>query len=334
MNKVSSVTFQYVLKAIEMKTNISILEMLEFADIKPEQLESHKSGIESQKLSQIFQYCMQKSGNDHLALDIGQSISYHSLGILGYLLLNTTTLKQMIEKFNYYQKLVSRHLKFHFSEDEVYYKFAIYINENRYIPVPSFHAVVHLSAIVNILTQILGQKVTPDMTHFTQDVIKNDERYREFFGSNIKYNQNENIIFFDKSKLDIPVNNSNPSMLAYFEAQADKILDELENSSWYSKVEKEILKNIGDNVITIEFVASNLGLSVRTLQNYLKSESKKFSEALMNVRKHLANHYMKNTNIDDTTISILLGYSEVSAFYRAYKNWNNCTPKERRLNKK
>ncbi|MFT7004551.1 MAG: AraC-like DNA-binding protein, partial [Sulfurimonas sp.] len=122
--------------------------------------------------------------------------------------------------------------------------------------------------------------------------------------------------------------NANPAMLEYFEAQANVILSQIENISWYNKVEKEILNNIGDKEITIELIASNLNLGPRTLQNYLKTESKTFSTALCTVRNRLAKHYILNTNLDDITISILLGYSEVSSFYRAYKKWNGFTPKE------
>ena len=43
---------------------------------------------------------MEKTNNPTLALDLGQSIPYQSLGILGYLLLNAADLKDMIEKFH------------------------------------------------------------------------------------------------------------------------------------------------------------------------------------------------------------------------------------------
>lgn len=146
-----------------------------------------------------------------MAFDIGQSVSYHSLGLLGYLLLNTQTLKQMIEKFSHYQKLVGGYLKFHFAEDETYYTFAIYINENPYIPVPSFHAQVHLSAILSILTQILGQQVKPHKTYLVEEKAEIIEPYIHLFGENIEFNKQENAILFKKDELNIPVKNSNPS---------------------------------------------------------------------------------------------------------------------------
>ena len=117
-------------------------------------------------------------------------------------------------------------------------------------------------------------------------------------------------------------------ILNWFENEAKKIFDELENKSWYAKVEKEILKNIGEKEVTIDLISSNLGTTPRTLQNYLKAENKTFRDALNKIRQKLAQHYRENTKMDLGTISILLGYSEASSFFRAYKKWNKKTPKQ------
>ncbi|TLP41078.1 AraC family transcriptional regulator [Arcobacter arenosus] len=329
MAEISSLTFHYVLKSLEKITSIKVDEMLQLADIPSEVISCHENKIDSKKLSSIFRYCAKKSNNPYLALHIGQATSYQSLGILGYLLLNTKNLKQIIEKFNTYQKLISGHFKFYFNDDGTYYKLAIYINENPMIPVPNFHAQVHLSSIVSILSQILGEKVFPDYTCFSQKAEENLEEYIKIFGNNISFEKQENAIFFKKDRLNIPVKNSNSSMLEYFENQANKILDEQKQESWYFKVEKEILKNIGVNEITIELIGKNLNLSPRTLQNYLKAESKTFRKALDSIRQKLANHYIKNTKMDLGTISIFLGYSEPSSFFRAYRRWYNTTPKQK-----
>lgn len=326
LQRISTITFEYVLKALTAKTKLSMHEMLAFVNLKEEDLENNPKGIESHKLSDIFRYCIENTQNKTLALDIGQSISYHSLGLLGYLLLNTQTLKEMIEKFAHYQQLVGGYLKFHFSEDEHSYKFTIFINENPYIPVPSYHAEVHLSAIVSILTQILGQQVVPSQTFFSQEKVQDLTAYHKLFGENIFFNKDENSILFNKNELNIPVKNSNPSMLGYFENQANAILQDLNQTSYYGKVKTIILKNIGEHDINIEFVASQMQLSVRTLQNYLKSEKKNFRDAFTAVRMQLADHYLKTTKMDYSSIAFLLGYSEASSFFRAYKKWTNKTP--------
>ncbi|MGB5917956.1 AraC family transcriptional regulator ligand-binding domain-containing protein [Arcobacter sp.] len=327
MAKVSSITFHYVIKALEKNSLITIDEMLEQVDLSKEILLKENVQIESSKLSDIFNYCIKKSGDNTLSLKIGSSITYHSLGILGYLLLNAKNLKDVIEKFDNYQKLISGFMKFNLSKDEEYYKMAIYINENPMILVPKYHAEVHLSAIMAILNQLIGYKITPDLTFFSAHSLDDIEKYNDIFGKNIVLNKNENAILFKKSNLNIEINNSNPLMLEYFETQANRILETMAVSTWYSKVKREVLKNIGEHDISIEFISKRLNVSTRTLQYNLKAENKKFRDALLSVKMQLANHYIKNTKMDFGSIAILLGYKESSSFFRAYKKYYKQTPR-------
>ena len=54
MAEVSSVTFHYVLKALEKTTNISIQKMLNVVDLSSEVLSKHDGKIDSKKLSFIL----------------------------------------------------------------------------------------------------------------------------------------------------------------------------------------------------------------------------------------------------------------------------------------
>jgi AraC-like DNA-binding protein len=328
MAKISSVTFHFILKALERSSSISIEDMLIHGDLSKEVFVKQDTQINSEKLSEIFKFCMEKSGDYTLALKIGSSITYHSLGVLGYLMLNANNLKEVVEKFDYYQKLISGFIKFYLTKNEKYYKIAIYINENPMIPVPSYHAEVHLSAILTILNQIIGKTIIPDLTYFTSDSMVDKDEYKKIFGENIILHKSENAIFFETDKLNITVNNSNPIMLEYFEAQANKIIEDMRITSWYAKVKREILKNIGESEISIDFIAEKFDISTRTLQYHLKNENKRFRDALLSVRMQLANHYIKNTKMDFSSIAFFLGYSESSSFFRAYKKYYKNTPKK------
>ena len=62
MAKISSVTFHFVLKALEKNSLISIDEMLKYADLPKEVLLEPHRQIDSAKLSEIFRFCMEKTG--------------------------------------------------------------------------------------------------------------------------------------------------------------------------------------------------------------------------------------------------------------------------------
>jgi AraC-like DNA-binding protein len=72
-----------------------------------------------------------------------------------------------------------------------------------------------------------------------------------------------------------------------------------------------------------------MSMSVRTLQVYLKEEGQNFSDLLNDTRQRLAKKYLReNQSIED--IAYMLGFSDTSAFRKAFKKWSDLTPKEYR----
>lgn len=71
-----------------------------------------------------------------------------------------------------------------------------------------------------------------------------------------------------------------------------------------------------------------MGYSARTLQRRLSDSSSSFKNLLDSVRLTHANQYFKNTRYSLTEISILLGYSNLSAFIRAYHRWHGTSPRD------
>jgi len=96
------------------------------------------------------------------------------------------------------------------------------------------------------------------------------------------------------------------------------------------KVKKELLSTIPLR-IRMDEVASNMNMGERTLQRRLKSEGTTFKHILSEIRLKLARKMLlENEAISD--VAYLLGFSEPSAFIRAFKSWTQNTPKQFQLN--
>ena len=79
----------------------------------------------------------------------------------------------------------------------------------------------------------------------------------------------------------------------------------------------------------VDRVAKRLGLTARSLQRRLKDEGSSFNGVREQVRKDLSRRYLDD-NLSIAEISFLLGFSEPSAFFRAFKRWTGQTPIEAR----
>jgi AraC-like DNA-binding protein len=81
---------------------------------------------------------------------------------------------------------------------------------------------------------------------------------------------------------------------------------------------------------TLTQVARKIALSPRTLQRRLKDYGTDFKRLVDDTRRRFSLNYLKNPEHTFTEIAYLLGYSEASAFNRAFKRWTGATPSDYR----
>lgn len=94
-------------------------------------------------------------------------------------------------------------------------------------------------------------------------------------------------------------------------------------------VTKIIPARLDDEKLSIEKVAKEMAVSVRTLQHRLEAEGVVFSDLLRDICQQLAEQYLRQ-NYTVEQITCLLGFSEPSVFRKAFKKWSGVTPREYR----
>ncbi|HUU33672.1 MAG TPA: AraC family transcriptional regulator ligand-binding domain-containing protein [Vicinamibacterales bacterium] len=92
------------------------------------------------------------------------------------------------------------------------------------------------------------------------------------------------------------------------------------------RVRAEVLQRVRIGVPAVEEVARGLGLGVRTLQRQLRLEGVSFADLVDAVRSNLAREYLADERVSIAEMSYLLGFSEPSAFSRAFRRWTGQSP--------
>ena len=77
-------------------------------------------------------------------------------------------------------------------------------------------------------------------------------------------------------------------------------------------------------------IASQLGVSTRTLQRRLQDEGQSFQGLLNQTREKLASHYLTHSSLSGAEISFLLGFEDPNSFFRAFHQWTGATPEAAR----
>jgi len=91
-----------------------------------------------------------------------------------------------------------------------------------------------------------------------------------------------------------------------------------------------VLELLPSGEVTLTRVADRLAISKRTLERRLAKQDCRFVDLVRDSRRDMASHYLRQTALSTTEISLLLGYQEINSFYRAFKDWHGCAPQEYR----
>jgi AraC-like DNA-binding protein len=113
------------------------------------------------------------------------------------------------------------------------------------------------------------------------------------------------------------------------EAHAARLLEGLESARITStQVSRLVVEELEGGEPTLARIASRLALSPRTLQRRLADEQTTFADVLDETRRHMAQAYVQDRGLALTEVAYLLGFSEQSAFTRAFQRWWGMPPRQ------
>lgn len=276
-------------------------------------------------------YCIQEkalyvTGDTFFGLHLGESVEAGNWSILGYIVMNCSTLSGALERMCRYEEVVGNFVQTSLSvgKGEATLSFDIKMPDSKNIR-HCYEASV--SSVVNMIRAITGKEIKLRSVTFQHDAPENRREHDRILGSSALFGQVETTIVFDRKDLETPIAMHNPGLLELFEQHAKNLIDLANSENYYTrKVNALILKWLADGTPGIDRVAKELSLSVRSLQTKLNEEGVTFRKLLENIRKELSTGYLKDRHFSIDDITYLLGFSEPSIFRKTFKKWTGVTP--------
>ena len=167
----------------------------------------------------------------------------------------------------------------------------------------------------------------PRAVSFSHAAPSSDQEYRRVFRARVEFGARENAVEFERALLELPLVAADPDLLEVLEPQIEDFLARVPHRQRFSVRAREAVRSAlqgGD--ATLDAAARALGLSPRTLQRRLREEDTSHREVLEEVRAELASLYLADLELSLDQVAARLGFSEPSAFHRAFRRWTGTTP--------
>ncbi|WP_281199451.1 AraC family transcriptional regulator [Acinetobacter johnsonii] len=266
-----------------------------------------------------------------LGLEIAKYVQPKHLGILGYIALSCENLGEALTRYHDFHRLI-------------YDGSSLYVaveGENLcfgWVEMPielttQLSNEVAMALIIQFMKPFVAHDdIQLSEVHFTHPVPKNTALYEQYFNCKVRFSQSRPMMMIPLSELSMPFQQGDQTLQKLLLQQAEALLEKLPNSTHIDqRLQHAILTGLQKNQYQIEHIARQLNFSVRQLQRYLQQQGTTYQQRMQEVRRILAEQYLRDPHLSLQEIALLLSYSEQSAFQRAFKHWTQVTPQQWRI---
>ena len=297
--------------------------------LKLTNLEDADERIPFEQYMNLGRMAPEVTNTPEIGLILGQKARFQDIGVVFQLAHNCRTVRESLLQTVRYSSLGNEVSIAIFKESRKFAEWAEHYLSARYLCIPLIE--FECCQKLEILKSVLGEDFRPVQTRFQYEPPDYVDKYSQIFQSPLLFGQEKSGIVFKKEYLDVRNPDPQPYIKEILARHADKLKIKLEKSKGFQdKVRKIIIENLDSKDVSMEMISNELNLSIRTLYRKLKEEDISYKALLIDIKKQLARAYLQETSFTINDISYLLGFSEASAFHRAFKRWFGMNPSEYR----
>jgi AraC-like DNA-binding protein len=266
-----------------------------------------------------------------IGVRFGAEVRVRDVGLVGYLMLHSRTLGEALSRLVRFGRILENADPPALVTDgaRVEYRWEPYRRQVAMLDRLSDH---ELAAHLAVIRELVGVDLRPAVVRFRYDEPPSDlSAHRDFFQAPLEFGAGFSGLVFRREHLDLPIRSADESLGLYLERYAEEILEHLApEGGLLEKVERALWSEMKEGHIDLEHVAAMLAMRPRTLQRRLRDFGTSFSELRDEFRRRMARLLLEDRELAVYEVAFLLGYSEPSTFYRAFRRWTDTSPHQYR----
>lgn len=185
-----------------------------------------------------------------------------------------------------------------------------------------------VSSAASLIRQTTTPRFRPRAVYFRHKAPRFTKTHEAYFGCPVRFGSELDGLSIADEALDRPNHLADDGILSYLESQLAKEVKQLEarQDPTEDMVRKAISRSLSDGLPRMATIAKQLAMSERTLQRRLSANDLSFKQILESTQADLARNLLTQTDYPLSEVAFLTGFSEQSAFNRAFRRWADSTP--------
>lgn len=276
----------------------------------------------------VWELVVARTGDEAVGVKAAQRVDPGYFGVIDYAARACADLGEAIPLAARYFRLANSwgHLDLRETPTGLRVSRHILGDEGRWLPPQA--ADFALTTMVRVMQLAASRPFALERVLFRRPAPPNPEPWQRFFACPVVFGAAEDAVDVPAAALSLPMRAPDPRLRALLTSHAAHLLAAVEapDAPLSTQVRQQIASALASRRLAdVDSVARRLGLSGRTLQRRLAEEQTSFRPILDGVRAELAQGWLRG-GLSPGEVAFLLGYSELSAFTRAFAGWTGQPP--------
>lgn len=326
----------FVLNLIETaaQMNVGTADLARAAGLQVDTLETLPETVSVRDYLNLLESGARLTCDPLFGLHVGERINFSAHAVYGMILLSCTTFAEAILQVIRYECLAHDlgRTSIRFDGEEVVLSWQSPWPEGR----QCHHLGESIVASFRTLAEWLARKPLPIIeVGFAHAPRASLSDYERVLRCPVTFNRDTNFGRFSVDLLGWTLPYANPALFPVLVQHGEQLLRGRtlthETSEIEMRVKDAIILNLGKGRVALDEIATDMGMSMRTLQRRLQAAGIRYRSLLDSTRDELAQHYLRDTQIPITEIAFLVGFQEQSSFTHAFRSWTGMSPGSWRL---
>jgi AraC-like DNA-binding protein len=298
------------------------------AGFEPEELADATARISVPRYESAVSAALELSSDPALGLHVAWSAPAGALHVVGHLLVNCATMRDAIGQFFRFSPLILEGTSWSLEEEDDRARF-VYAQQ---LVVGTAHARFDaefcLTLVLKLGFQLIGREAPPTLVRFRHDTPPYAGAYEPIFGTSVLFGQAANEIVFKRKYLDLPQMHRDEGVRELLQRRAEDLLARRGSDELPYRIGTLLRGGADLATLNVEHLAHRLGIAPRSLQRRLQERGVSLTALLEEAKRDVACAALQTQKAAIKDIAYRLGFSEPSAFHRAFKRWTGMTPAE------
>ncbi len=298
--------------------------LLEGSSVDAAALANLRATISTPEWEALLVRAIELTGDPGLGLAMGESWSLSMLQVVGQLVVSCRTMRDALSVFERYRSLLGNNSAWQLEErDETAW---LYLDHALRHPVA---APVSMEAVLSLTYRIgrsFSGQVAAKEVWFSHPEPAYAAQFARVFDCPVRFGQPRNALVFARRALDYVAAHNDATMREVLRTGADALLRERQAENLTDRVRALLRYEQDVSRMNVRHIAGLLNMNVRALRRRLGAERAPITNLLDEARLRVAQRALSRPDASIKVVAHQLGFSEPSAFHRAFKRWSGQTP--------